>query len=82
MLDHEEKYTFVSFRPKVESQALLFACLFLAILGLRCWSWASSSWGEPGLLFVRVCGLLVEVASFIPEHSLEVHGLSSCDAQA
>ena len=47
-------------------------------------SWASvAAHGLPlvevrGAIFVWVCGLLVEVASFSPEHSLEVHGLSSC----
>ena len=37
--------------------------LFLAALGLRCCTWAFSSCGERGLLFVVVRGLLTEVAS-------------------
>ena len=48
---------------------------FLAKLGLHCWTWASSSWGEGGLLFVTVHGLLVAVASFVAEHGLYVRRL-------
>ena len=48
----------------------LFIYLFLAALGLRCCTQASSSCGERGLLFVVVCGLLIAVASLIVEHGL------------
>ena len=44
--------------------------LFLAVLGLRCCTWAFSCCGEQGLLFVVVCGLLIAVASLIAEHGL------------
>ena len=56
----------------------LFIYLFIAVLGLRCCTRASSSCGEPGLLFVAacgllfvaVCGLLIVVASLAVEHRL------------
>ena len=44
--------------------------LFLAVLGLCCGTQAVSSWGEWGLLFVVVCGLLIAVASLVVEHGL------------
>ena len=44
--------------------------LFLAVLGLRCCSWAFSRCGERGLLFVAVHGLLIAVASLVAEHRL------------
>ena len=44
--------------------------LFLAALGLRCCTRASSSCGEPELLFVAVRGLLIAVASLVAEHGL------------
>ena len=44
--------------------------LFLAVLGLCCCVRAFSSWGERGLLFVAVRGLLIVVASLIVEHGL------------
>ena len=48
----------------------LFIYLFMSVSGLRCCAWAFSSCGEQGLLFVAVCGLLIEVASFVVEHGL------------
>ena len=48
----------------------LFIYLFLAALGLCCCTWAFSSCGERGLLFVAVCGLLVAVASPVAEFGL------------
>ena len=48
----------------------LFTYLFLAALGLRCCTQASSSCGEWGLLFIAVHGLLIVVASFVAEHGL------------
>ena len=47
-----------------------FIYLFLAALGLRCCTWAFSSCGERGLLFVAVHGLLIAVASLVAEHRL------------
>ena len=44
--------------------------LFLAALGLRCCTWAFSSYGERGLLFFAVRGLLIAVASLVVEHGL------------
>ena len=44
--------------------------LFLAALGLRCCARAFSSWGQRGLLFIVVRGLLIAVASLDEEHGL------------
>ena len=44
--------------------------LFLAVLGLRCCTWALPSCGERGLLFVAARGLLTEVASLVVEYRL------------
>ena len=49
---------------------ILFYFLFLSVLGLRCCTWAFSSWGEQGLLFIAVRGLLIVVASLVAEHGL------------
>ena len=56
---------FVDFFKKI-----YFIYLFLAALGLRCCTWAFSSCGEWGLLFVAVHGLLIAVASLVAEHGL------------
>ena len=54
----------------------LFVCfdkliyLFLAALGLRCCTWAFSSCGERGLLFVAAGSLLIAVASRCGAQSL------------
>ena len=42
----------------------------MAALGLRCCTWAFSSCGERGLLFVAEHGLLIVVASLVAEHGL------------
>ena len=47
-----------------------FIYLFVAVLGLRCCTWAFSTCGERGLLFVAVYGLLIAVASLVGEHGL------------
>ena len=47
-----------------------FFNLVLAVLGLRCCTWAFSSCGEGGLLFVVVRGLLIMVASLVAKHGL------------
>ena len=60
----------------------LFIYLFLAALGLCCCTWAFSSCGERGLLFVAVRRLLIEVASLVVGHRLQACGLSSCGAPA
>ena len=52
-----------------------FIYLFLAALGLRCYTRAFSSCSERGLLFVAVHGLLIVVASLVAEHGLWAHGL-------
>ena len=49
-------------------------CLFLAVLGLRCFAWAFSSCGERGLLFIAVHGLLTAMPPVV-EHGLVVCGL-------
>ena len=48
----------------------LFIYLFLAALGLRCCTRAFSSYGERGLHFIVVHGLLTAVASLVAEHGL------------
>ena len=52
------------------SQFLIFQ-LHLAALGLPCCSWAFSSCGEQGLLFVAECGLHVAAASLAVERGLQ-----------
>ena len=42
-----------------------FICLFLAALGLHCYTRAFSGCGEWGLLFLAVRGLLIAVAFFL-----------------
>ena len=63
--------------------------LFLAALGLRGCTWAFSSCGEQGLLFIVVRGLLIAVASRCGARALGVwasvvvaRGLSSCGSWA
>ena len=48
---------------------------FLAVPDLHCCVRAFSSWGERGLLITVVHGLLIVVASILPEHRLYTHGL-------
>ena len=43
----------------------------MAALGLRCCTWAFSSCGEQGLLFVVAHGLHIAVASLVAEHGLQ-----------
>ena len=59
-----------------------FLFSFLAALRLHCCARAFSSWGEWGLLFVAVRGLLIAVASPVAEHRLQAGRLSSCGTQA
>ena len=49
---------------------IFFIYLFLVVLGLRCCTWAFSSCGEWGLLFIAVRGLLIAVSSLAAEHRL------------
>ena len=58
-----------------QSYLIYFIYLFLAVLGLCCCVRAFSSCGEWGLLFVAVCGLLIEVASLVAEHGIYMPGL-------
>ena len=44
--------------------------LFLAAFCLCCCAWTFSSYGERGLLFVALNGLLIAVASLVAEHGL------------
>ena len=46
----------------------LFIYIFLATLGRRCCTWAFSSCGEGGLLFIVVRRLHTAVASLVAEH--------------
>ena len=48
----------------------LFIYLFMAVLDLRCCTWAFSSCCERGLFFVAVHGLLIAVASLVADHGL------------
>ena len=66
------KYLFMEllFIYFLKFKKILFIYLFLAVLGLCCCTWAFSSCGERGLLFVTVCGLLIAVASLVAEHGL------------
>ena len=52
------------------SSVLLKKFLFTAVLDLPCCSWAFSSWGKWGLLFVGVHRLLTVVVSLVAEHRL------------
>ena len=45
----------------------IFGCIGSSLLGLSCCTWAFSSCGERGLLFVAVRGLLTVVASLVAE---------------
>ena len=64
--------------------------LFLAVLGVRCCTWAFSSCGERGLLFVVVRGLLIASgfsccrawALGMRASVVVAHGLSSCGSWA
>ena len=75
-----------SIKKKKKKKKISFF-LFLAVLGLRCWSQATSSCEELGQLFLAVLRLLIVVASVVAEHGLQVHrfpqllahGLLSCD---
>ena len=49
---------------------ILFICLFLAALGLRCCVQAFFSCGEWGVTPGVVRGLLIAVASLVAEHGL------------
>ena len=62
--------------------------LFLAVLSLCC-TWVFFSCGEQGLLFILVCGLLIEMTSHVQHMGFSSWGtqaleleLSSCGAQA
>ena len=65
-------YIYIYIYPKTSFLKLLnlFIYLFLSVLSLHCCTWAFSSYGEQGVLFVAVCGLLVAVASLVAEHGL------------
>ena len=56
--------------------------LFLAALGLRCCAWAFSSFGERGLLFVTVRGLLLRWLLVLQITGSRRAGFSSCGTWA
>ena len=58
------------FFKKINLTYLFYCYLFLAALGLCCCTWAFSSCGERGVLFVAARGLLIAVASLVAEHRL------------
>ena len=60
----------------------LFIYLYLAVLGLRFCVRAFSSCGKREPLFIAVHGPLTVVASFVAEHGLQMHRLSSCGSRA
>ena len=62
--------TRVSIVTNIFFYKVIYLFLFLAVLGLRCYAQAFSSWDEQGLLFVVVRGLLIAVASLVAEHGL------------
>ena len=63
--------------------------MYLAALGLCCCSWAFSSCGDQGLLFIMVRGLFIAVASLccgaqalgMQVSVVVARGLSSCGLQ-
>ena len=63
----KKMYTIISF--------FFLIFLFLAVLSLRCCMRAFFSYGERGLLFVAVRGLLIVAASLVAEHGLQARGL-------
>ena len=54
----------------------------MAVLGLCFCARAFSSCGEQGPLFIAVRGPLTVTASFVAEHRLQTHRLSSCGSWA
>ena len=73
-------FLFMFFSPFVSSGFLFFLPpsivknflkkQFILFLAVRCCTWAFSSCGEQGLLFVVVHGLLIAVASLVAEHGI------------
>ena len=61
-------YLFFFFFPK---EITSFISLFLAMLGLPCFSWAFYICSRLGLLFIVVCRLLIEAASLVSERRLQ-----------
>ena len=59
-----------------------FFNLFLAVLGLHCYTWAFSSCGERGLLFVAVRGLLIGWLLLLQSTGSRRKGFSSCSVCA
>ena len=65
-----ERSWFLSFFLKNNSFTL-----FMAVMGLPCCMWASSSCSEWWLLFIAEDELLIEMASLVSEQGLRVQGL-------
>ena len=49
---------------------LFIYLIFWTVVGLHCCTWAFSSCGEQGLVFIEVHGLLIAVASLVAERGL------------
>ena len=83
-------YMFITYFATIMFIVVQFFFFFLAALGLRCCTRAFSSWGEWGLLFIVVSGLLIVVASPVEEDGpqgawasvVAARGLSICNAWA
>ena len=68
----------VTLKQKRKKESRLFPGLFVYLFyfwlcwsfGLCCFYAAFSTWGEQGLLFIVVCGLLILVTSLVAEHRL------------
>ena len=54
----------------------------MAVLGLRFFARAFSSFGKRGPLFIAVCGPLTIAASVVAEHRLQMRRLSNCGSRA
>ena len=66
---------FTCFTPScLPAFCFVYFIYFLVTLGLRCHKQAFSNWGEQGLPFVAVRGLLIAVASLVAEHRLQARG--------
>ena len=73
----KRKEEFISSRPVLTGVLNFFKlislciCLFLAAAGLHGCSPAPSRWGELGLLFTAVCGVLSAASSLVGERGLQ-----------
>ena len=68
-------YTSSSLKNKYIGIKDILLFFILAALGLHCCTWAFSSCGERGLLFIAVHRFLIVVASLVVEHGRKVRRL-------